>query len=37
VLLGTPYGVACLVVGAGLAALGLWWTERLARDVEDRV
>ena len=37
VLLGTPYGVACLVLGTMLAALGLWWTERLARDVEDRV
>jgi len=37
VLLGTPYGLACLALGAALAALGWWWTERLARAVEDRV
>lgn len=37
VLLGTPYGLACLALGSVLAALGLWWTERLARGVEDRV
>jgi tight adherence protein B len=37
VLLGTPYGLGCLVLGAALVALGWWWTERLARAVEDRV
>ena len=37
VLVGTPYGIGCLVVGTALAALGLWWTERLARAVEDDV
>lgn len=37
VLLGTPYGLACLVVGGALAGLGLWWTERLARAVEERI
>lgn len=29
-LLGTPVGVACLLAGLGLLALGLWWIERLA-------
>lgn len=37
VLFKTPYGLMCLGLGAGLAATGLWWTERLARNVEDRV
>lgn len=37
VLLGTSYGLVCLAIGTALAALGLWWTERLARSVEDRV
>ncbi len=29
VLLHTPLGVACLLAGAALDALGLWWTARL--------
>jgi tight adherence protein B len=29
-LLGTPVGWACLVLGVGLVAVGLWWIERLA-------
>lgn len=29
-LLGEPAGWACLGLGAGLVALGLWWIERLA-------
>lgn len=29
VLLHTPLGVACLIAGASLDALGLWWTARL--------
>jgi tight adherence protein B len=33
-LLGTPLGAACLVAGAGLDALGLWWTGRLAAAAE---
>jgi tight adherence protein B len=37
VLLRTPYGLVCLALGAALASLGLWWTERLARSVEKRV
>lgn len=37
VLLGTPYGLGCLAGGVALNALGLWWTARLARSVEDRV
>jgi len=36
-LLGTPYGLACLLVGATLVGTGLWWTERLARSVEGRI
>lgn len=35
VLLQTPYGLGCLVLGGGLAALGIWWVERLARAAED--
>lgn len=34
VLLGTPYGLACLVVGLLLDAAGVWWVERLARAAE---
>jgi tight adherence protein B len=33
-LFGTVPGVVCLVVGAGLDALGLWWTGRLAAAAE---
>lgn len=29
-LMGTPVGVACLLAGVALLALGLWWIERLA-------
>lgn len=36
-LLGTPYGLGCLTVGLVLVAVGLWWTERLVRSVEDRI
>jgi tight adherence protein B len=35
VLFGTPYGIACLAIGASLAGLGVTWVERLARAVED--
>lgn len=34
-LLGTPYGLACLVAGVALDAAGLWWTRRLAANAED--
>jgi tight adherence protein B len=34
VLLGTGYGIACLVVGAALSAAGLFWVERLAHRAE---
>jgi tight adherence protein B len=37
VLLHTPWGLACLALGSALVGLGLWWTERLARSVEDRI
>lgn len=37
VLLQTPHGLACLAAGTALASIGLWWTERLARGVEERV
>jgi len=33
-LLGTPLGFACLVGGAALTALGLFWTSRIAGRVE---
>lgn len=33
VLLHTPLGIACLVLGLVLIALGLNWTDRIARDV----
>lgn len=36
-LLGTPYGLLCLVAGGALVGAGLWWTERLARSVEARI
>jgi len=36
-LLGTPYGLACLVGGTALVLTGLWWTERLARSVEAHI
>ena len=29
-LLGTPVGLTCLGVGAGLAFVGLWWIDRIA-------
>lgn len=35
-LLGSFPGQVCLAVGAGLAALGVWWVERLADAVERR-
>lgn len=35
-LLGTPAGLGCLVVGAGLVLAGLAWVERLARGAERR-
>jgi tight adherence protein B len=34
VLFGTPYGLACLLLGGVLDAAGLFWTERLARAAE---
>jgi tight adherence protein B len=34
ILLGTPYGLCCLLVGAALDVTGLIWTERLARAAE---
>lgn len=36
-LLGTPYGLACLVAGTALVLTGLWWTERLAHSVETQI
>lgn len=33
-LIATPLGLSCLGMGALLAAVGLWWVERLARAVE---
>ncbi len=35
VLLRTPWGFACLVLGALLAIAGVAWTERLARTAEE--
>jgi tight adherence protein B len=34
VLLGTPIGVACLVVGAALATLGWWWLTHQVESVQ---
>lgn len=34
ILLGTPYGIGCLLLGGLLAAGGLFWVERLARSAE---
>lgn len=36
-LLGTPPGVACLVAGVALTAVGTWWTGRIAASVERRL
>lgn len=36
-LLGTPYGLACLVGGTALVVGGLCWTEWLARSVETQL
>ena len=33
-LLGTPVGIACLVAGMALTALGYWWTSRIVQRVE---
>ncbi|MDN5892992.1 MAG: type II secretion system F family protein [Nocardioides sp.] len=33
-LLGTPLGLGCLVAGACLTVLGLWWIESIAASVE---
>jgi tight adherence protein B len=33
-LLGTSWGLGCLLGGAGLALIGLWWVERLAEAAE---
>ena len=33
-LLGTPLGLACLVAGMALTALGYWWTSRIVQRVE---
>jgi tight adherence protein B len=33
-LLGTPLGLACLVGGLALTALGYWWTSRIVQRVE---
>ncbi|MGH8825624.1 MAG: type II secretion system F family protein [Jiangellaceae bacterium] len=30
-LVGSAFGVACLVVAAGLVAIGMWWVRRLTR------
>lgn len=35
-LVGTPVGLGCLLVGAGLVLAGLAWVERLARRAEER-
>ena len=35
-LLGTPYGLVCLLAGAALDAAGLWWTRSLAANAENR-
>ncbi|MER7829641.1 type II secretion system F family protein [Streptomyces sp. NPDC095602] len=35
VLFHTPAGLACLVVGAGLEAAGLWWAGRIVRAGEE--
>ncbi|MFD0855457.1 type II secretion system F family protein [Actinomadura adrarensis] len=34
-LAGTVPGLACLVIGLGLNATGLWWTHRLAKNAEE--
>jgi tight adherence protein B len=34
ILLGTPYGLGCLLLGCLLDGAGLVWTERLARTAE---
>jgi tight adherence protein B len=36
-LVGTVPGLACLLVGLGLNATGLWWTHRLAKNAEELV
>ena len=33
-LLGTPVGIACLLAGVALTALGYWWTSRIVQRVE---
>ena len=33
-LLGSPLGLACLIVGVALTLGGTWWTGRIARRVE---
>jgi len=32
-LVGSPWGWACLLVGLGLDALGLWWIDRIAQSI----
>jgi len=34
-LFGSPWGLACLIVGLGLDLVGLWWIDRIALSIED--
>ncbi|MFD6418527.1 type II secretion system F family protein [Streptomyces sp. NPDC060194] len=36
ILLHTPAGIGCLLVGGGLEALGMWWVGRIVRAGEGR-
>lgn len=36
-LFGSPLGLLSLTVGVGLAALGMWWTGRIAAKVEEQL
>ncbi|KWW97507.1 hypothetical protein TH66_17970 [Carbonactinospora thermoautotrophica] len=36
ILFGTPYGLACVVLGTCLDAAGVLWTERIARRAEEQ-
>ena len=36
-LLGNPLGIACLICGLGFSCLGMFWSRRLVRSVEQRL